>query len=632
MSNRILILMGVFVFVMAVNGRTEDEEKRDVEYDLGEVIVTATKTEQYQAHIGSSTTVLTSEDIEKMGEVTVLEILRFVPGVTVTQSGGFGGTTRIYLRGLRRGHTLVLIDGVEVNDPMSVGRSFDFANLTTDNIERIEIVRGPQSTLYGSDAMGGVISIITKKGRGKPEMDVSVEAGSYNTFREFASIDGDTGKTNYSFSVSRVDSDGISRAAEGSEKDGYENATISSKIGRVFESGELSFVTRFTDSEADVDDGGYDDDPNFTSWEENFVSRLGFSQTLRTWWEHEVSLSVNSVRRKNRDEKDDVEPSDYSEDLYKGENLKFEWQHNFPLTKLGIVTGGFEYEEESGSSYYYSESAFGEYTDEFDRKSVSNKGYYLQNQIEFMDSLFITPGLRLDDNEAFGSQTTYKVSTAYLVKPIDARLKANWGTGFKAPSLYQLYSSYGNADLSPEESESYDFGFERNFDRLSFGLTYFHNDFDNMIDWDPATWEFKNIERAETKGFEVEAEFLPVKDLTIGASFTYIDTEDKETGLELLRRPETQTSLNINWKLSEGANINLGITYVGSRKDIDFTSYPYERIDLEEYTRVDLSLGWDLGDYQIFGRIENLLDEEYQEVYGFASEGLSFYAGVKTSF
>jgi vitamin B12 transporter len=249
-----------------------------------------------------------------------------------------------------------------------------------------------------------------------------------------------------------------------------------------------------------------------------------------------------------------------------------------------------------------------------------------------MDNLFITPGLRVDDNEAFGSQTTYKVSTAYLVKPIDARLKANWGTGFKAPSLYQLYSSYGNPDLSPEESESYDFGFERTFDRLSFGLTYFQNDFDNMIDWDPATWEFKNIERAETKGFELEAEFLPVKNLTIGASFTYIDTEDKETGLELLRRPEKQVGLNINWELSEGANINVGITYVGSRKDVDYTSYPYERIDLEEYTKVDLSLGWDLGDYQIFGRIENLLDEEYQEVYGFASEGLSFYAGVKTSF
>lgn len=632
MRNRILMLVGIVVLVMAVNGRSEGEEKHDVEYDLGEVIVTATKTEQYQAQIGSSTTVLTSEDIEKMGKVTVLEILRFVPGVTVTQSGGFGGTTSIYLRGSKRGHTLVLIDGVEVNDPMSVERSFDFANLTTDNIERIEIVRGPQSTLYGSDAMGGVINIITKKGRGKPEIDLSVEVGSYNTFREFASIDGDTGKTNYSFSLSRIDSGGISRAAEGSEKDSYENVTISSKIGRVFESGELSFVTRFTDSEADIDDGGYDDDPNFTSWEENFVSRLGFSQTLRSWWDHEVSLSVHSVRRKNRDEKDDVEPSDYSEDLYKGESLKFEWQHNFPLTKLGIITGGFEYEEESGSSYYYSESAFGEFTDEFDRKSVNNKGYYLQNQIEFMDSLFITPGLRVDDNEAFGSQTTYKVSTAYLIKPVNARLKANWGTGFKAPSLYQLYSSYGNRDLSPEESESYDFGFERSFDRLSFGLTYFHNDFDNMIDWDPATLKFKNIERAQTKGLEVEAEFLPVKNLTIGASFTYIDTEDKETGLELLRRPEKQVSLNINWELSEGANINLGIIYVGSRKDVDFTSYPYERINMEEYTKVDLSLGWDLGDYQIFGRIENLLDEEYQEVYGFASEGLSFYAGVKTSF
>ncbi|MCD6093312.1 MAG: TonB-dependent receptor [Candidatus Omnitrophica bacterium] len=601
-------------------------------YQLGKIVVTATKTEQYQAEVGSSTTVITTKDIEKTGKRTVGEILQDVLGISVVRNSAFGGLTSVYLRGSKPGHTLVLIDGVEVNDPMATDRSFNFAHLTTDNIERIEIVRGPQSTLYGSDAIGGVINIITKKGKGKPKFSISSEAGSHKTFKEFIGLTGEAENLSYSVSASRLDSEGISKAADGSEKDGYENATLSSKIDwKIFDNSQLSFVARFTDSQTDLDDGGYEDDPNYTAWWRNFVSKVSFNQAINPWWGHNLSFSYNDVRRKYRDEKDSVDTTEDRWSWYKGNDKKFEWQNNFYPVGWDTFTLGFEYEEERGSSYYRS----GSYISKFDRKTVDNKSYYFQNQLNLWENLFITGGSRIDDHELFGTETTYKVSTAYIISQTGTRLKANWGTGFKAPSLYQLYSSYGNPNLNPDESKSYDFGFEQNFfdGKVSFDLAYFHNDFKNMVDWDSATWKYKNIGRAETKGFEAGAKFLPVQDITIQTNFTYMDTKDKETGLELLRRPKRQVNLSINWRFLEKGNLNLGITYVGSRKDMDYTSYPYKRITKKDYTDVDLSCLYNLTEnLQIFGRIENLFDKKYQEVHGYATPGRSFYGGAKATF
>ncbi len=632
MGKKILILIGTMVLLITNYLWAEERKETSIKYDLGEIIVTATKTEGYQAEVGSSTTVITAKDLEKTGKRTVGEILRNVPGVSVVQNSAFGGLTSVYLRGSKPGHTLVLIDGVEVNDPMATDRSFDFAHLTTDNIKRIEIVRGPQSTLYGSDAIGGVINIITKKGKGKPKFSASSEAGSHKTFKEFIGLTGEAENLSYSVSVSRLDSEGISKAVDGSEKDGYENTTLSSKIDwKIFDNSQLSFVVRFTDSQTDLDDGSYDDDPNYTAWWRNFVSKVSFNQAINPWWDHNLSFSYNDVRRKYRDEKDSVDTTDDRWSWYKGDNKKFEWQNNLYPVGWDTFTLGFEYEEERGSSYYRS----GSYISKFDRKTVDNKSYYLQNQLNLWEDLFITGGSRIDDHELFGTETTYKVSTAYIISQTGTRLKANWGTGFKAPSLYQLYSSYGNPNLNPDESKSYDFGFEQNFfnDKLSFDLTYFHNDFKNMVECDSATWKYKNIGRAETKGFEVGAKFLPVQDITIQTNFTYMDTKDKETGLELLRRPQRQVNLSINWRFLEKGNLNLGITYVGRRKDMDYTSYPYKRITKKDYTDVDLSCLYDLTEnFQIFGRIENLFDRKYQEVHGYATSGRSFYAGIKATF
>ncbi|HNZ32007.1 MAG TPA: TonB-dependent receptor [Smithellaceae bacterium] len=633
MKRKVLVFV-IFVFIL-VSGHVKAEEEKDAvpKYDLGNIIVSATKTETYQGEVGSSTTVITAEEIKKSQKQTVNEVLRDVPGVTVMQTSAFGGTTSAYLRGAKPGQTLVLIDGVEVNDPMSTDRSFDFAHLTTDNIERIEIVRGPQSTLYGSDAMSGVINIITKKGEGKPKLDGYFEGGSYNTFRENLGLSGGMGNFNYSLSASRLDSDGINKASTGSEKDGYGNTVISSKLGyKLFNNSELSVVTRFTDAKTSIDDGSDDDDPNHVAWWTDFNTKAAFDQSINSWWSHNLSLSYHDVHRYYRDEADDAHTTENEDSWYKGNNTKFEWQHNFSPVGWSIITSGFEYEEEEGSSYYRS----GTYISKIGKNSVNNTACYLQDQLKFWDRLFIALGIRVDDHEIFGVESTYKISAAYFMPQTGTRLKANWGTGFKAPSIYQLYSNYGDPNLKPDESRSYDFGFEQSFlkDKLSFDLTYFHNDFENMVDWDSLTWKYKNIGKAVTKGFEFGTKIKPMDNLTIKASYTYTDTEDKDTGLELLRRPKVQANLSVDWKFIEKANLNLGMTYVGDRKDVIYdASWTQVRITDKAYTTARVALSYDVTkNFQLFARAENLLDEKYEDVHGYAMPGLSFYGGIKASF
>ena len=592
---------------------------------LGKIIVTATKTEQYQAEIGSSTTVITEEELSKKSKTFVLDVLRDTPGVSVMQSGSFGGSASLYLRGSKTGYTLVMIDGVEVNDPMSIDRSFDFAHLLTDGIQKIEIVRGPQSTLYGSDAIGGVINIITKKGKGKPKWQALFEGGSYNTFKKVLSYEGSNEKFNYYFSLIHLNSDGISKAKDGAEDDAYRNITFSSRLGcQILENTDLDLVFHYIDAKYDYDDGAYEDDPNKVGWWKNIISKITLNQTANSFWNYKLSFSYSKTKRMYRDDSDSVDTFDNIHNWYIGDNKKFEWQNNFVPVEWSTVTAGFEYEKERGFSDGRN------FWDRFDRKSVDNKGYYLQNQINLQDKFFATVGVRVDDHELFGTETTYKISTAYFISQTGTRLKANWGTGFKAPSLYQLYSSYGDPDLEPDKSNSYDFGFEQSLlnNKISFGLTYFHNNFKNMVDLDMVTLKYKNFGRVKTKGIETELAFNPWKDLKITINYTYLDTENKETGKELGRRPKNQINFDINYRFLDKGNLNISTTYVGSRWNDNANTEK-----LKQYTKVDLTIIYNLTkNSQIFARVENLFDKEYMQIRGYETPGASFYAGVKIVF
>ncbi|MEA3297227.1 MAG: TonB-dependent receptor [candidate division Zixibacteria bacterium] len=631
-----------FTEVPETTKQSDSKEKKAKEEKTEEVVVTATRIETASSEVGSSITVITNQQIEQRQNTTVLEVLRTVPALDVVRSGGPGGQTSVFIRGAKSEHTLVLIDSVEMNDPITPGRSYDFANLTTDNIERIEIIRGPQSTLYGSDAIGGVINIITKKGKGKPRGFVSAEGGSFNTFTEKAGVSGGNQWANYSLGIYHWDTDGISAANEkdgNHEKDGYENTSISTRLGVTpTENLDADFILRYINAKADIDNSGGvgGDDPNNKA----DLEQLFFRTQVRLFlfndlWEQKLGFSLTDLDRDYRNDTDADHPSDLDRSSYDGKILKFDWQHNLYLHETNTLILGIENEEEKGKSKYYSESAWGPYTSSFKEKTARTTGYYLQDQVKLWDSWFTTLGVRMDDHSKFGSETTYRIASAYLVQQTGTKFKGTYGTGFKAPSLYQLYSQYGNQNLDPEESTGWDIGAEQSlFDKkLILGVTYFSNEFDELIEFESGTSKYINVAEAEAKGVEVFASVRPIGDLIFRASYTYTDTEDKETGKDLLRRAQNKFGLDVNYQFMDKGNVNLSLVYVGKRDDNDYSTWPATRVELDDYVLANLAASYDITrNIQVFGRVENFLDEDYEEVKGFGTPELSAFAGCKLLF
>jgi vitamin B12 transporter len=632
-----VMLAILFVGPRAISAQEKEGEK------LGEVVVTASRVETPAREVASSITVISAQEIREKQKTDVLEVLRSVPGLDVVRTGGPGKETAVFLRGAKSEQTLVLIDGVEMNDPTSPGRAYDFANLTTDNIERIEILRGPQSTLYGSDAMGGVINIITKKGKEKMAAFASGEYGSFKTFIGKAGVSGGNRWVNYSLGLSYSDTEGISAANEkdgNTEKDGYQNKSVSARVGFTpTESFDLDFIFRYTDAKADIDNfgGTGGDDPNNTTTTKQLFFRTQAGLSLfNDFWQQKLGFSLSNHKRRGNNDPDPAHTGELSRDSYDGRLLKLDWQHDLHLHKTNTLTLGVETEEERAESSYYSESFFGPFTSTFEEKTARTTGYYLQDQIKLWDSWFTTLGLRLDDHSKFGNETTYRITSAYLIRQTGTKIKGTYGTGFKAPSLYQLYApTYGDENLKPEKSAGWDAGLEQTLwgERLVLGATYFSNRFKDLIDFDSGTSKYINIGEAETKGVELFASVQPADDLTLRASYTYTDTEDKSTGKPLLRRPKNKAGVDVGYRFLKRGNINLGLVYVGERDDLDFSTFPATRVELGDYLLVNLAASFDITkNFQVYGRIENLLDENYEEVKGYGTPGVSVFGGLKLSF
>ncbi len=616
------------------------------EVTLEEVVVTATRVETPIEEIASSITVISSKEIERKQKTTVLKALRDIPGLDVVQTGGVGSQTSIFLRGANSEHTLVMIDGVEVNDPISPGRSYDFAHLTVDNIERIEIIRGPQSTLYGSDAIGGVVNIITKKGEGKPKFFLSAEGGSFTTFRETTGISGGNKWVNYSFAHSRFDTEGISAASKKDgnyERDGYENTSLSARLGFTpLDNLDIDFILRYINAKTDLDNfGGVGgDDPNYVQKSKQLLFKTQVGLSLFDLWTQKLAFATTDNDRDVKNEKDHQHPFDSERGHYEGQLIKFDWQHNLQLHKTNELTLGFEYEEEEGKSRYNWESQWGPGESLFPEKTANTKGYYIQDQIKLWERFFGTFGIRIDDHSRFGTEATYRIAPAYLIKETDTKIKGTFGTGFKAPTLYQLFAPatlwgpIGNKNLKPEKSRGWDFGIEQELlkKRVVLGATYFRNDFKDLIQFD---WGqgYINVAKAKTEGVELFASAKPIDDLTLRINYTYTDTEDKTTGEALIRRPKNKIGFDLNYHFLNNGNVNLGVIYVGKRDDMDFSISPSRRVKLDQYTLVNLAASYDISkNFQLFGRVENLLDKEYEEAKGFGTPGLSFFGGIKLSF
>ncbi|MBM3252683.1 MAG: TonB-dependent receptor [Candidatus Omnitrophica bacterium] len=369
---------------------------------------------------------------------------------------------------------------------------------------------------------------------------------------------------------------------------------------------------------ADIDDAAYDDDPNYIAKSNSFAFKTQLSNRLKDFWEQRLNLVWLNVKRRYRDDPDSKDPLDAYDDWYYGNNKKIDWQNNFFISDMDTITGGFEYEEERGAHR------------NVNRRTVNNKALYIQNQLTLWEKSFTTLGIRVDDNQSFGSDINYKLSSSYLFERINTRLKSNFGTGFKAPSLFQLYDpTYGNSCLTPDESLSYDLALEKNFtENVLVGAGYFHNLFKNMVDYDFDTNRYRNIGKAKTAGSELNFSITPFKKNKIDCAYTRTNTRNNSTGKELARRPKDRFSLNIDWDLFKNLKITSSLNYFGHRWDNTSNTEK-----MKPYARIDLSAGYKVTEnFDIFCTIENLLNKKYEEVRGYATAGFSFFAGVKKTF
>ena len=575
------------------------------------VVVTATRTPVALEHVGSSLSVVSAADTERYQLRTVSEAVSTTPGVSFNQSGGAGQPSSVYLRGSKAEHVKIYLDGIQVNDPTVTAGQADMAHLNTDSIEQIEILRGPQSTLYGSDAIGGVINIRTQRGQAAPTHFIDLEAGSYNTIRTAIGSQGGNDKMDYSISISRTETDGFSAINGSAENDGYKNTTLHARIGITpLENTGIDFIFRHVDTEGNYDDGYALNPPSDRSvfdTDETYFRTEGNLTLLDGMWEQKAGVSFRDIDR------------DYSWGGYNGKIISTDWQNNFYLNTMNILTAGAEWEQES-----YRDSFGGKFDDE-------SIGLYLQDQITLGKNFFGTVGVRHEEHQQAGEATTYRLTGAYLIDETGTRLKASWGTGFRSPSLYQLYAPYGtgNASLKPEESEGWDFGFEQALvkDKLTGGITYFQSRLENTISYDYTFYTYVQSADVDTRGLEAFLDWTATDSIRVYLNHTWLDVDDKDTARYAeLRKPEHEFNARVDLQATDELNLYLQGTYVGKRDDVG-------GVVLDEYITLDIG-----GSFQatsnllLYARIENMTDEDYELVDGYGTAGISAYAGAKLTF
>ena len=637
MKKSVIYLAGLFLCLSLTQDATANEKT----VEINEMLVTATRTNIALDKVGgNSVTVITSDEIEARRQNSVAELLKTIPGISLVGTGGPGTATSVFTRGADSKNTLILMDGIMLNDVSGANRSADIGSINLDDIEQIEVIRGAMSVMYGSNATAGVINIITKKGKKTPSASAQFEAGSYGTWKAGVNAAGATEKMNFALSASKTEIQGFSIANDRNdhipqgestdEKDGYENITLSANAGvTITDNFNINGMIRHLDSDLDMDAN------NWAGYAEDSDDRAESRQTLG---KIEVNNNFfNNFLNSKFSWLAGQQTREYFENrsrtsTYDGDNQTFSWQGdlNFNLQTLSI--GACYYEESMESE------SFGSWSSKFNKKTVDTKSYWIQDQIMPLDNLVIIAGVRMDDHDAFGTKTTFRVAPSYTIAASGTTLKASYGTGFRAPSLYELYDpSYGNPDLDAEKSNGWDMGFEQNLmnDTITMGITYFSMDYDDRIDFDMTTWKYTQADgQTKTRGVESFVGWDPVDNLNFMLSYTYTDTEDPD-GEKLVRRPENKVCLNTRYGFLDKGLVNLDLQWVDERKASayanDKNGNPVKTLDA--YTLVNLAASWKFNNHVLlFGRVDNLFDEFYEEAFGYATAGVSAYAGIKLTY
>jgi vitamin B12 transporter len=590
-----------------------------------EIIVTATGIEQSRDEVGQAITVIDAKTIEQRQATDIVDLLATTPGVRFNRNGSTGGVTSVSLRGAETTQTLVLIDGVKVNDPSGIGDGYDFGHLLTANIRRVEVLRGSNSVVYGSQAIGGVVNLMTGTPAEGFAGNASIDYGYADTLNAKADVSGTAGIASGGIGAAYYRTDGISSAAGGTERDGYENIATNARLKLAF-TDTLSLDLRGYYIHADLD---YDSffgapaDSSDVSKVDQYVGYAGVNLALL-----DGKLTNRAAVTWMRNDRDyyfvrGTDP-DYG---YSGTNLRFEYEGVYAPVDQAKLVFGYEHERPDYDYFGFGDTA---------SAKINIDSVYGLAIVKPFTGLAVTGGLRHDDHSQFGGATTFGANANYTPNGGATNIRLSYGEGFKAPSLYQLYDTWsGNRALTPERSKSYDIGFDQSLDggRATLSLTAFQRDTRNQINYDYATFTYGNLDRTRAKGVEASVALKPVDALTVTGSYSNVDARDRSAGAatygnRLARRAANAVSLSADYDWFFGLSTGATVTMVGDSFDDAANT---RRLD--GYALVGLRASLPVGDHlEVYGRIDNLFDEGYATAYGYNTFGRAAYGGVRVRF
>lgn len=581
--------------------------------DLEVIEVTSTRIATPIDQIGRSISVVTAEEIEIRQQRFLYEVLQNMPGLQVTRSGSFGALATVSIRGLDSDQTLIVQDGIVVNDPSSFGNGFNFANFDTSDIERVEVLRGAQSTLYGSDAIGGVINIITNTGAEGFGFSGFAEAGSFGSFRGSGTVRGGTEVLSGRLTVSGTSVDGFSSADEANgntEDDGFENLTIAAK-GRFqpSDSFRLEAVARYQNSENEFDSfsGGPVDGDEVGESEELTLGAFAYLTLMDGMLENRASITYYENERLNLT--NGVPSFDAT-----GDRISYEYQATVrPSARVALVAG-FEFDEQTSEVTV----GFG------GNQQIDTTSVYGLVQFMPTEGLTLDAGIRHDDVNTFGAETTFSVSGVYSIPNTGTSIKASYAEGFRAPTAGELGF---NPDLFAEFSKGWDIGVSQSFfdGDLEIQATYFDQSIDDLIAFDLAIFSFLNVQEFDTSGLELGLRWAIADQLSFSGTYTYLDAFNVSTTLAAGNQPDNRFSGEVTYQPNERLTLSAGVLFNGD--EIDGATV------LQDFTLVNVRASYQLTDaVEIYGRVENALDENYQDNLGFGTAPLSAFGGIRASF
>lgn len=628
-----------------------DESNAEPVHTFDTIIVTDTKTSKYLSESTSAVEVFTEADLEIRKVRTVTEALRLSQGTVVQSNGGPGTNASVRIRGGASDQTLVILDGAIVNSG-TVG-SFNFGPLTTDNIESIEILRGAQSMMWGSDAMGGVVNIRTKRGEGPFRVGAFIDYGSFSTLREGLTVSGQKGLVDLSMALSRWDAAGFSainyrRGA--TERDSFRNWQASSRLGIALPwEGRFDLNVRWWNSDTAIDSSFGPSDVIDASNDSNGLVISGiWEQPITDWYSHVLTLARAKesspfdpgVSQRNLSSGFVSVPFGGSSDTRVRSN-RIETQHNFQLLEFVTLNLGYQFREQLGKN----DTGLSE-------KIVSSHSGFAQFQVNLYERFFATAGFRHDRYNTFGDATTYRVTGGYLLKETDTKFRTSYSTGFRAPNINELFfPNFGNPDLDPEKSKSFDAAIDQFLfsKRVKLSVGYFWNRYKDLIETiqnvgvcgvGPFGTNFcpVNVSKARTRGWETSASLVLAQDLPymklldILAQYTYTSTRNLDTNRRLARVPVDQVNIRIHYQPIDPINVVVDFRWVGSQFNRPSTA-ENDSQRVPSFKVVNLAMSYDLTkQVEVYTRVENLFNEKYEEILFFGTPVRSVFGGVRVQF